>query len=105
VRTKGVARNKRVQAFGGGKNHMIVLPDADLDVAADAAVSAAFGAAGQRCMAVSVVVAVGNVGDALVTKIEERVKKLRLGDPTDPSTEIGPVITSASRDRIAGYLA
>jgi len=105
IRTAGVARNKRVQAFGGGKNHMVVLPDADLDLAADAAVSAGFGAAGQRCMAVSVVVAVGGIGDELVAKIEERVKRLRVGDPSQPSTEVGPIISSASRDRISGYLA
>jgi malonate-semialdehyde dehydrogenase (acetylating)/methylmalonate-semialdehyde dehydrogenase len=104
IRIAGVSRNKRVQAFGGGKNHMVVLPDADLDLAADAAVSAAYGAAGQRCMAVSVVVAVG-IGDALVHKIRDRLAKLRTGDPAEPATEVGPLITADSRDRIASYLA
>jgi len=105
IRIAGVSHNKRVQAFGGGKNHMVVLPDADLDLAADAAVSAAYGAAGQRCMAISVVVAVGSIGDALVGKIGDRLAKLRTGDPADASTEIGPLITAESRDRISGYLA
>lgn len=105
IRADGVARNKRVQAFGGGKNHMVVLPDADLDLAADGAVSAGFGAAGQRCMAVSVVVAVGGIGDALVAKIDERLRKLRTGDPSQADSQLGPVISGESRDRIAGYLA
>jgi malonate-semialdehyde dehydrogenase (acetylating)/methylmalonate-semialdehyde dehydrogenase len=87
LRVAGVSRNKRVQAFGGGKNHMVVLPDADLDLAADAAVSAAFDAAGQRCMAVSVVVAVGVTGDALVQKIKDRLEKLRTGDPAEAGTD------------------
>jgi malonate-semialdehyde dehydrogenase (acetylating)/methylmalonate-semialdehyde dehydrogenase len=105
VRIAGVGHNKRVQAFGGGKNHMVVLPDADLDLAADAAVSAAYGAAGQRCMAVSVVVAVGSIADALVHKIKDRLAKLRTGDPAEVGTEVGPLITAESRDRIASYLA
>src|SRR6266436_6357800 len=105
IRVAGVSRNKRVQAFGGGKSHMVVLPDADLDLAADAAVSAAYGAAGQRCMAVSVVVAVGSIGDGLVGKIKERLAKLRTGDPAEAATEVGPLITAESRDRIASYLA
>jgi malonate-semialdehyde dehydrogenase (acetylating)/methylmalonate-semialdehyde dehydrogenase len=105
IRVAGVSRNKRVQAFGGGKNHMVVLPDADLDLAADAAVSAAYGAAGQRCMAVSVVVAVGAIGDALVQKIKERLARLRTGDPSEAGTEVGPLITAESRERIVSYLA
>jgi malonate-semialdehyde dehydrogenase (acetylating)/methylmalonate-semialdehyde dehydrogenase len=105
IRIAGVSRNKRVQAFGGGKNHMVVLPDADLDLAADAAVSAAYGAAGQRCMAVSVLVAVGGIGDALVAKINERLTKLRTGNAANPATEVGPLISGESRDRIATYLA
>jgi malonate-semialdehyde dehydrogenase (acetylating)/methylmalonate-semialdehyde dehydrogenase len=105
IRIAGVSRNKRVQSFGGGKNHMVVLPDADLDLAADAAVSAAYGAAGQRCMAVSVLVAVGGIGDALVAKINERVTKLRTGNAANPTTEMGPLISGESRDRIATYLA
>ncbi|MEI9927513.1 MAG: CoA-acylating methylmalonate-semialdehyde dehydrogenase [Sphingomonas sp.] len=105
IRVAGVAAGKRVQAFGGGKNHMVVLPDADLDLAADAAVSAAFGAAGQRCMAVSVVVAVGDIGDALVAKLRARADGLRVGDPAEPASDVGPVISAESRDRIASYLA
>jgi malonate-semialdehyde dehydrogenase (acetylating) / methylmalonate-semialdehyde dehydrogenase len=105
IRQAGVARNKRVQAFGGGKNHMVVLPDADLDLAADAAVSAAYGAAGQRCMAISVVVAVGNIGDELVGKIHQRLKRLVTRNPGDPSADVGPVISPSSRDRILAYLA
>ncbi len=105
IRIAGVSRNKRVQAFGGGKNHMVVLPDADLDLAADAAVSGAYGAAGQRCMAVSVVVAVDGIGDALVTKIKDRLTKLRTGNPGEAGTEVGPLITAESRDRVASYLA
>jgi malonate-semialdehyde dehydrogenase (acetylating) / methylmalonate-semialdehyde dehydrogenase len=104
IRVSGVAHNKRVQAFGGGKNHMVVLPDSDLDMAADAAVSAAFGAAGQRCMAVSVVVAVGDIADALVAKIAERINRLRTGRADKASTDVGPVITHESRDRISRYL-
>jgi len=96
---------KRVQALGGAKNHMIVLPDADLDVAADAAVSAAYGSAGERCMAISVVVALGNAADALVGAIAERLPKLRLGDGLEPETEMGPLITEEHRDRVASYLA
>jgi len=105
IRTAGVAKNKRVQAFGGGKNHMVVLPDGDLDLAADAAVSAAFGAAGQRCMAVSVVVAVGDIGDTLAAKIATRAAGLRVGNPADPASDVGPVISPESRDRIMNYLA
>src|SRR5258705_10303980 len=105
IREAGVARNKRVQAFGGGKNHMVVLSDADLDLAADAAVSAGYGAAGQRCMAVSVVVAVGATGDALVQKIKDRLPGLRTRDPAEAATEVGPLITAQSRARSASYLA
>ncbi|HEU5158372.1 MAG TPA: CoA-acylating methylmalonate-semialdehyde dehydrogenase [Streptosporangiaceae bacterium] len=95
---------KRVQALGGAKNHMLVLPDADLDQAADAAVSAGFGSAGERCMAISVVVAVDPVGDALVDKIKERVAALRVGPGDDPRAEMGPLITERHRDKVAAYL-
>jgi malonate-semialdehyde dehydrogenase (acetylating)/methylmalonate-semialdehyde dehydrogenase len=99
------ARNgKRVQALGGAKNHMVVLPDADLDLAADAAVSAGFGSAGERCMAISVVVAVEPVGDALLDKIKERVTRLRVGPGHDPRSEMGPLVTAQHRDRVAAYL-
>ena len=100
----GTAAGKRVQALGGAKNHMVVLPDADVDAAADAAVSAAYGSAGERCMAVSVVVAVGEVGDTLVPAIAERIGKVVVGPGTDPGAEMGPLITEAHRDRVAGYL-
>jgi malonate-semialdehyde dehydrogenase (acetylating) / methylmalonate-semialdehyde dehydrogenase len=98
------ASGKRVQALGGAKNHMVVLGDADLDNAADAAVSAGFGSAGERCMAVSVVVAVDPVGDELVAKIAERVARLRVGPATDDRAEMGPLVTQPHRDRVASYL-
>jgi malonate-semialdehyde dehydrogenase (acetylating) / methylmalonate-semialdehyde dehydrogenase len=100
----GTAAGKRVQALGGAKNHMVVLPDADLDLAADAAVSAGFGSAGERCMAVSVLVAVGSSGDDLVARIAERVGSLRVGPGTDHRSEMGPLVTAAHRDRVASYL-
>ncbi|MBF4136514.1 MULTISPECIES: CoA-acylating methylmalonate-semialdehyde dehydrogenase [Streptomyces] len=99
------AHGKRVQALGGAKNHMLVLPDADLDAAADAAVSAAYGSAGERCMAVSAVVAVGAIGDELVAKIKERAEKITIGPGDDPASEMGPLITAAHRDKVAGYVA
>ena len=100
----GTARGKRVQALGGAKNHMVVLPDADIDLAADSAVSAAYGSAGERCMAVSVAVAVGDAGDALVDAIKVRMEKLSVGPGTEPSAEMGPLITAEHRDRVAGYV-
>ena len=102
---RAAANGKRVQALGGAKNHMMVLPDADLNMAADAAVSAAYGSAGERCMAVSVVVAVGEIGDELVSAIEERMRKLQIGDGTDPASEMGPLITREAVDRVASYVA
>jgi malonate-semialdehyde dehydrogenase (acetylating)/methylmalonate-semialdehyde dehydrogenase len=95
---------KRVQALGGAKNHMLVLPDADLAMAADAAVSAAYGAAGERCMAISVVVAVGNVADPLIAAIRERVAKIAVGPGFDSSSQMGPLITREHRDRVASHL-
>ncbi len=100
----GTSFGKRVQALGGAKNHMVVLPDADLDLAADAAVSAAYGSAGERCMAVSVVVAVGEVADPLVDAIRLRLDKLVVGPGTDPASEMGPLITAEHRDRVAAYV-
>jgi len=100
----GTAAGKRVQALGGAKNHMIVLPDADIAAAADAAVSAGYGSAGERCMAVSVVAAVGGSADPLVEAIAERVRKIKVGPGADPDSEMGPVITREARDKIAGYL-
>ncbi|MCQ6552966.1 CoA-acylating methylmalonate-semialdehyde dehydrogenase [Streptomyces sp. C10-9-1] len=98
------ANGKRVQALGGAKNHMLVLPDADLDAAADAAVSAAYGSAGERCMAISAVVAVGAIGDDLVQRIRERAEKITIGPGTDPASEMGPLITRAHRDKVASYV-
>jgi malonate-semialdehyde dehydrogenase (acetylating)/methylmalonate-semialdehyde dehydrogenase len=100
----GTAHGKRVQALGGAKNHMLVLPDADLDVAADAAVSAGFGSAGERCMAISVVVTVDPVGDELVAKIKERVAGLTIGPGSEPASEMGPLVTGPHRDKVASYL-
>jgi malonate-semialdehyde dehydrogenase (acetylating)/methylmalonate-semialdehyde dehydrogenase len=100
----GTAHGKRVQALGGAKNHMVVLPDADIGMAADAAVSAGYGAAGERCMAISVVVAVGAAGDPLVNAIQERLPKLRIGPGNEPDNEMGPLITREHRDKVAGYI-
>ena len=104
VYQRGTAAGKRVQALGGAKNHMVVLPDADLDLAADAAVSAGFGSAGERCMAISVVVAVEPIGDALVNKITERMGRIRTGDGRRPGCDMGPLVTRAHRDRVASYI-
>jgi malonate-semialdehyde dehydrogenase (acetylating)/methylmalonate-semialdehyde dehydrogenase len=100
----GTRNGKRVQALGGAKNHMVVLPDADLDLAADAAVSAGFGSAGERCMAISAVVAVGPVADDLVERIKTRMADLRVGDGRRPGCEMGPLVTAAHRDRVTSYL-
>jgi malonate-semialdehyde dehydrogenase (acetylating) / methylmalonate-semialdehyde dehydrogenase len=95
---------KRCQALGGAKNHMIVLPDADIDMAADAAVSAGYGSAGERCMAVSMVVAVGHAADELVAAIQERIPKVKVGDGMDPASEMGPLITREHREKVASYV-
>ena len=100
----GTSRGKRVQALGGAKNHMLVLPDADLDMAADAAVSAGYGAAGERCMAISVVVAVGGIGEDLVAAIAKRIPGVTTGPGDDPASEMGPLITSQHRDKVADYI-
>ena len=100
----GTKHGKRVQALGGAKNHMIVLPDADVDMAADAAVSAAYGSAGERCMAISQVVAVGHVADELVEAIKQRLPKITVGDGMDPSSEMGPLVTRQHRDKVASYI-
>jgi malonate-semialdehyde dehydrogenase (acetylating) / methylmalonate-semialdehyde dehydrogenase len=104
VYENGTKAGKRVQALGGAKNHMVVLPDADIDMAADAAVSAGYGSAGERCMAISVVVAVGDVADPLVGAIKERLPKVKVGDGLDPSSEMGPLVTREHRDKVASYL-
>jgi malonate-semialdehyde dehydrogenase (acetylating)/methylmalonate-semialdehyde dehydrogenase len=100
----GTAHGKRVQALGGAKNHMLVLPDADLDLAADAAVNAGFGSAGERCMAISALVAVEPVADDLVSRIVDRMGKLRTGDGTR-GCDMGPLVTGPHRDKVTGYVA
>jgi malonate-semialdehyde dehydrogenase (acetylating) / methylmalonate-semialdehyde dehydrogenase len=100
----GTAHGKRVQALGGAKNHMIVLPDADIDMAADAAVSAGYGSAGERCMAIATVVAVGDVADPLVDAITKRLPNVKVGPGSDPSAEMGPLVTRQHRDKVASYL-
>ncbi len=100
----GTKHGKRVQALGGAKNHMVVLPDADIEMAADAAVSAAYGSAGERCMAISVVVAVGDVADPLVEAIKGRLPAVRVGPGSDPGSEMGPLVTREHRDKVASYL-
>jgi malonate-semialdehyde dehydrogenase (acetylating)/methylmalonate-semialdehyde dehydrogenase len=100
----GTKKGKRVQALGGAKNHMIVLPDADIDMAADAAVSAGYGSAGERCMAVSMLVAVGHAADDLVGAIQERLPKVKVGDGMQPDSEMGPLVTGEHRDKVASYI-
>jgi malonate-semialdehyde dehydrogenase (acetylating)/methylmalonate-semialdehyde dehydrogenase len=96
---------KRAQALGGAKNHMIVMPDADLDQAADALMGAAYGAAGERCMAISVAVPVGDkTADALLARLEPKVRALKIGPGSDPEAEMGPLITAAHRDKVKGYI-
>lgn len=100
----GTRNGKRVQALGGAKNHMLVLPDADLDMAADALVGAAYGSAGERCMAISVVLAVDSIADELVSKMCERIPNVVVGPGHDSASEMGPLITAEHRDKVAGYL-
>jgi malonate-semialdehyde dehydrogenase (acetylating)/methylmalonate-semialdehyde dehydrogenase len=100
----GTKHGKRVQALGGAKNHMIVLPDADIEMAADAAVSAAYGSAGERCMAISQVVAVGDAADRLVNAIQERLPKIKVGNGLEPDVEMGPLVTAEHRDKVASYI-
>ena len=104
VYEKGTSHDKRVQALGGAKNHMIVLPDADIAMAADAAVSAGYGSAGERCMAVSMLVAVGHAADELVDAIKVRLPNVKVGDGMSPDSEMGPLVTGEHRDRVASYI-
>jgi len=101
----GTRHGKRVQALGGAKNHMVLLPDADMDLAADAVVGAAYGSAGERCMAISVLVCVGSAADKILPKIRERIAALKVGNGMDPSSQMGPLITGAHRDKVASYVA
>jgi len=100
----GCANGKRVQALGGAKNHMVVMPDAPLNATVDALMGAAYGSAGERCMAISVAVAVGDIADALVERLAARVRTLRIDHGMNPDAEMGPVVTAAHRDRIVGYI-
>jgi len=100
----GTANGKRVQALGGAKNHMLVLADADVDMAADAAVGAGYGSAGERCMAISVVLAADSIADELVTKIAERIPSIKVGPGNEPGNEMGPLITAEHRDKVKGYV-
>ncbi len=100
----GTRAGKRVQALGGAKNHMVVLPDADMELAADAAVSAGYGSAGERCMAISVVVTVGDAADRLIPQVKARIAKLRTGPGDDPDSEMGPLVTGEHRDKVVGYI-
>ena len=103
VYENGTKSGKRVQALGGAKNHMIVLPDADLDLAADAAINAGFGSAGERCMAISAIVAVEPIADKLIEKIKERALKIKTGDGTK-GADMGPLVTKVHRDKVAAYI-
>jgi malonate-semialdehyde dehydrogenase (acetylating)/methylmalonate-semialdehyde dehydrogenase len=100
----GTSNGKRVQALGGAKNHMLVLPDADLDMAADAAIGAAYGSAGERCMAISVVLAADAIADEFVAKVADRIPNIKVGPGNEPDNEMGPLITGDHRDKVAGYL-
>jgi malonate-semialdehyde dehydrogenase (acetylating)/methylmalonate-semialdehyde dehydrogenase len=104
VYQRGAAAGKRVQALGGAKNHMVVMPDADLEQAADALIGAAFGSAGERCMAISVGVLVGDTADRIIPRLAERAKRLRVANGMQPDAEMGPVISQAARERIRGYI-
>ncbi len=104
IHDTAAAHGKRVQALGGAKNHMVVMPDADLDQAVDALIGAAYGSAGERCMAISVAVAVGGIADALVERLAERVPKIRMADGMDPAAEMGPLVTRAHADKVLGYV-
>lgn len=101
----GARFGKRVAAYTGAKNHMVVLPDADMDLAADSAVNAGYGAAGERCMAIAVVVAVGDAGDRLLPMLVQRIRRLRVGDGTEDGVDMGPLYSAAHRDKVASYIA
>ena len=105
IYTRGTANGKRVQCFGGAKNHMIVMPDADMDQAVDALIGAGYGSAGERCMAISVAVPVGEAtADALMEKLVPRVESLKIGPSTDPSADYGPLVTAAALEKVKGYV-
>ena len=101
---QGTRRGKRVQALGGAKNHMLVLPDADMELAADSAINAGYGSAGERCMAISVLLTVGDAAEKLLPKIQERLAKLKVGPGSQPASEMGPLVTKEHRDKVSGYV-
>src|SRR5206468_11006144 len=105
IYANGCANGKRVQALGGAKNHMVVMPDANMDMAVDALMGAAYGSAGERCMAISVVWAVGSAADELVARLAPRVRALKVGPGLQADAEMGPLVTGAHRDRVASYIA
>jgi malonate-semialdehyde dehydrogenase (acetylating)/methylmalonate-semialdehyde dehydrogenase len=105
IHERGTVAGKRVQALGGAKNHAVVMPDANLDFAADHLTAAGYGSAGQRCMAISVAVAVGDAADDLVERLRQKALAVQVGPGLDPDSEMGPVVTGAARDRITGYIA
>jgi malonate-semialdehyde dehydrogenase (acetylating)/methylmalonate-semialdehyde dehydrogenase len=105
IYTQSTARSKRVQALGGAKNHLVVMPDADLDRAVDAVIGAAYGSAGERCMATSIAVAVGDVADEFVQRIAERAKTLKIGDGMHADSEMGPLVTAVHKAKVEGYIA
>ncbi|MCU0940061.1 MAG: CoA-acylating methylmalonate-semialdehyde dehydrogenase, partial [Burkholderiaceae bacterium] len=104
IQNTGTAHGKRVQALGGAKNHMVVMPDADLDQAVDALIGSAYGSAGERCMAISVCVAVGRIADDLVARLAQRAKQLKIGDGMDPASEMGPLVTAQHHAKVKGYV-
>jgi len=104
IYAEGTSRGKRVQALGGAKNHLVVMPDADLDQVTDALIGAAYGSAGERCMAISVAVAVGDVADTLIQRLEPRVRALKIGDGMKADTEMGPLVTAQHRAKVTGYI-
>ena len=105
IYAEGTKRGKRVQALGGAKNHLVVMPDADLDQAVDALIGAGYGSAGERCMAISVAVAVGDVADKLVPRLAERARALKIGNGMEPDSEMGPLVTAAHKAKVEGYIA
>ena len=104
IHERATAKGKRVQALGGAKNHAIVMPDADLDFAANQLTAAGYGSAGQRCMAISVTVAVGDAADPLIEKLRAKARAVKVGPGLDPDSEMGPLVTGAARDRVVDYI-
>src|SRR5262249_43565935 len=104
VHQEGTRRGKRVQALGGAKNHMVVMPDADLNQAVDALIGSAYGSAGERCMAISVCVAVGRIAHGMVTRLSARTRELKIGDGMEKASEMGPLVTAAHHAKVKSYV-